>query len=59
MLSILTDRDRFIRSADLAGSDHVYEVMINREGDMLARVGGEFDADKANSLRETLRQPGR
>ena len=62
-MPIFTDRDQFIRSAGLAGTDQVYAVVINREGNMLARArgraGGESDAAKAISLQETLRQPGR
>ena len=58
LVPVFTDRDQFIRSAGLAGTDQVYAVVINREGDVLARAGGEFDADKASSLRETLRQSG-
>ena len=62
-MPIFTDRDQFIRSAGLAGTDQVYAVVINREGEVLTRAGGraggESDADKASSLRETLRQPGR
>ena len=58
LVPVFTDRDQFIRSAGLAGTDQVYAVVINREGDVLARAGGQFDADKASSLRETLRQSG-
>ena len=57
-MPIFTDRDQFIRSAGLAGTDQVYAVVINREGEVLARVGGAFGADKASSLREPLRQSG-
>ena len=54
MAPVFADRDHFIRSAGLAGTEQVYAVMVNREGEVLARVGGAFDADKASKLRETL-----
>jgi len=58
LMPVFTDRDQFVRAAGLAGTDQVYAVVINREGEVLARAGGEFDADRASSLRETLRQSG-
>lgn len=56
MMPVFTDRERFVRSAGLRGTDEVYAVVINRQGDVLARAEGAFDADKADKLRETLRQ---
>ena len=56
LLPVFTDRTRFIRAAGLNGTDQVYAVVINREGDVLARAEGAFDADKATKLRETLLQ---
>jgi hypothetical protein len=32
----------------------VYAVVVNRQGDVLARVEGQFDPCKAQALRETL-----
>lgn len=56
MVPVFTDRDQFVRSAGLRGTDQVYAVVVNRQGDVLARAEGMFDADKAQSLRETLKQ---
>jgi hypothetical protein len=56
LVPVFTDRTRFIRAAGLNGTDQVYAVVINREGEVLARAEGAFDADKANKLRETLLQ---
>jgi hypothetical protein len=56
MVPVFTDRERFIRAAGLNGPDQVYAVVINRDGEVLARAEGAFDADKAINLRETLLQ---
>ncbi|MDP1741104.1 hypothetical protein [Polaromonas sp.] len=58
LLPVFTDRQRFVRSAGLDGTDQVYAVVINRDGEVLARAAGAFDADKAMSLRETLLKRG-
>ncbi|MBA4327962.1 MAG: hypothetical protein C0428_07020 [Polaromonas sp.] len=58
MLPVFTNRDDFARSAGLNGTDQAYAVVVNRRGEVLARAGGVFDADKAQNLRETLRQAG-
>ena len=55
MVPVFTDRASFVRSAGLASTDQVYAVVVNRQGEVLARVEGQFDADKAQALRETLR----
>jgi len=55
LVPVFTDRARFVRSAGLASTDQIYAVVVNRQGDVLARVEGQFDADKAQTLRETLR----
>ena len=54
LLPVFTDRDQFVRSVGLRGTDQVYAVVINRQGEVLARAEGAFDADKALNLRETL-----
>lgn len=55
LVPVFTDPDNFVRSAGLNGPDQAYAVVINRQGDVLARVEGKFDADKAQTLRETLK----
>ena len=37
------------------GTDQVCALVINRRGDVLARVEDGFDAEKAAALRETLK----
>ena len=58
MMPVFTNRDDFARSAGLSGTDQVYAVVVNRQGEVLARAEGVFDADKAQNLRETLQQRG-
>ena len=59
LVPVFTDRADFVRAAGLANTDHSYAVVLNRRGEVLARVEGQFDADKAQTLRETLRSQGR
>ena len=58
LVPVFIDRDHFVRSAGLGGTDQVYAVVVNRQGAILARVEGAFDADKAQNLRETLLRQG-
>lgn len=59
MLPVFTDRDNFVRSAGLRNMEQSYALVVNRRGEVLARVEGRFDAAKAQSLRETLAARGR
>ncbi len=54
LLPVFVDRDAFVQSAGLLDTDSAYVLVINRNGDVLARVAGEFDEDKAQTLRDTL-----
>lgn len=58
MMPVFTNRDDFVRSAGLNGTEQVYAVVVNRRGEVLARAEGMFDANKAQNLRETLQQAG-
>ena len=58
LVPVFTDKADFVRAAGLNGIDHSYAVVVNRKGDVLARVEGQFDAEKAELLRETLSAPG-
>ncbi len=55
LLPVFVNQNTFAQSAGLLDTDTAYVLVINRNGDVLARVAGEFDADKAEALRETLR----
>lgn len=54
LLPVFTDRDAFIRSAGLTGTQHAWVLVLDRDGKVLARAEGRFDGDKAQALRETL-----
>ncbi len=54
MVPVFTDRAAFIRAAGLNGPHNAYAVVLNRNGDVLARAEGLFNMDKASALRETL-----
>ena len=56
MVPVFTDRASFVRAAGLNGTDQAYAVVINRQGDVLARAEGQFDVAKAEALRENLKQ---
>ena len=58
LVPVFTDRADFVRSAGLNGTDQSYAVVVNRRGEVLARVEGKFDAAKAQLLRETLKAQG-
>lgn len=55
LVPVFTDRADFVRSVGLNGVSQGYAIVVNRRGDVLARVEGQFDADKAALLRETLK----
>ncbi|RYX92113.1 MAG: hypothetical protein EOO28_23270 [Comamonadaceae bacterium] len=55
LVPVFTDRAAFIRQAGLGSPDQVHVVVVNRQGEVLARAGGEFSEDKAQALIETLR----
>ncbi len=55
LLPLFVDRNTFAQSAGLLNTESSYVLVINRNGDVLARVAGEFDENKAEALRETLR----
>lgn len=54
VLRVFTDPQAFARSAGLADVAQPLAVVVNRQGEVLARVQGPFDAAKAQTLRETL-----
>lgn len=58
MLPVFTNAENFTRSAGLRNTDQGYAVVVNRQGEVLARAEGRFDPAKAANLRETLRAHG-
>ena len=54
MLPMFMDKAAFARAIGLKNTEQGYAVVFNRQGEVLARVEGPFDANKAQILRETL-----
>ncbi|APW35913.1 hypothetical protein RD110_00715 [Rhodoferax koreense] len=54
VMPVITDRAAFSRAAGLSSTDKAYAVVINRHGEVLARVEGEYNPEKAQTLRATL-----
>lgn len=54
MLPMFVDKAAFAKATGLSSTERAYAVVFNRQGEVLARVEGPFDADKAVVLRETL-----
>ena len=58
LLPVFTDRAAFIQSLGIGNADRAYVLVINRDGEVLARVSGQYDEAKALALRETLQVHG-
>jgi hypothetical protein len=54
LVPVFTNREAFARMAGMSGTDHAAVLVLDRDGHVLARAEGPFDADKAQALRETL-----
>ncbi len=53
-MPVFTDRASFVREAGLSDPDHASVLVLDREGNVLARAQGPFRPDKAQALRETV-----
>ncbi|MCY7306942.1 MAG: hypothetical protein LH632_12495 [Rhodoferax sp.] len=54
LMPVFTDRAAFVRAAGAAGVHEVIVLVVNRNGEVLARVVGSFDENKASIVRDTL-----
>ena len=54
MMPMFVDKASFARATGLKSINQAYAVVLNRQGEVLARVQGPFNAEKAKLLRETL-----
>ena len=54
LVPVFTNREAFIRAAGMTGADHAWVLVIGRDGQVLARVEGEYTEEKGQALRETL-----
>jgi len=57
IVPVFTDRNEFIRAAGLSGREHASVLVLDRDGQVLARAEGQFDPARATALRETLLLP--
>lgn len=51
---IFTNVDAFVRAAGVSGKEHAAVLVVDRDGHVLARAEGPYEAGKAQALRETL-----
>jgi hypothetical protein len=58
LLPVFTDRAAFVQSTGLGNVDKAHVLVVNREGEVLARVSGQYDEAKAQALLQTLRMQG-
>jgi hypothetical protein len=54
LVPVFTDRDSFVRETGLSGRDHASVLVLDRDGQVLAKAEGQFDPDRASALRQTL-----
>ena len=55
---VFTDRAAFVQSTGLGNADQAHVLVVNRDGEILARVSGQYDEAKAQALMQTLRMQG-
>ena len=54
MMAVVTDKDAFVRAAGLTSTDHVSVLVLDRNGNVLAKAQGPYDEAKAQALRQTV-----
>lgn len=54
VVAVVTERAAFVRAAGLTSTEQMVAAVVNRNGDVLAKVVGGYDPVRAQSLRETL-----
>ena len=54
LFPVFTDQAAFIAATGVRGTDQAMVLVITRSGEVLARVLGEFDEDKAQVVRDML-----
>ena len=55
---VFTDRAAFVQSTGLGNAEQAHVLVVNRDGEVLARVSGQYDEAKAQALLQTLRMKG-
>ena len=56
LLPLITNRAMFVEATGLRDTNQASVLVINRRGEVLARVVGEYDPDKATTLMDTVHQ---
>ncbi|MBL8339190.1 MAG: hypothetical protein JNM97_20650, partial [Rhodoferax sp.] len=51
---LVTDRSLFLDATGVPDTRQVHVLVVNRRGDVLARVSGPFDEEKAATVLDTL-----
>ena len=54
LVPLFINRDAFVRSTGLSSAEHASVLVLDRQGNVLARAEGPDEASKAQALRETL-----
>jgi hypothetical protein len=54
MVAVFTDKEALVRAAGLETTDHASVLVLDRQGNVLAKAQGEFDPAKAQALRQTV-----
>jgi hypothetical protein len=54
LVALFTDPDAFVRATGLSSAEHASVLVLDRQGNVLARAEGPFEAGKAQALKETL-----
>lgn len=54
LMPVFTDRAAFVQAVGATDVGQVIVLVVNRSGEVLARVAGSFDEDKASIVRDTL-----
>lgn len=57
LVPLFTDRQAFVRAANLPGTEQPVVLVIDRTGTVLARAVGAYDPVKGAVLRQTLQAP--
>lgn len=54
LVTVFANKLAFARAAGLPDAAHASVLVLDRQGNVLARAHGHFDSDKAEALRETV-----
>ena len=57
-ITLYTDVERFVEALDLAGTDTIHALLVDREGNVSWRASGALDAEAERGLRAALAERG-